>query len=72
LCGYEFSFQVKLKEGASTDEIIKKELPITAILKIDRITLSAIQARWLQHHPMYPRFVYLRQKDNHATPRDRI
>ena len=39
-CGNEFKFQTKLKQGASTDELIKGDLPIVEEFKVDHITYS--------------------------------
>jgi len=41
VCGAEFTFQTKLKQAASTDELIKGgELPIIETFKVDMITYS--------------------------------
>lgn len=39
-CGNEFHFQTKLQHEASTDELIKGELPITETFKVDHITYA--------------------------------
>lgn len=39
-CDYEFTFETKLKQGASTDELIKGELPIVEVFKIDHINYT--------------------------------
>lgn len=39
-CNYEFKFDVKIKQSASTDEIIKSDLPITEEFKVDHITYN--------------------------------
>lgn len=39
-CGYEFPRQTKLKQGASTDEIIKGDLPVVERFKVDHVTYS--------------------------------
>lgn len=39
-CGGEFVFQTKLNQGASTDELIKGDLPVVEEFKIDHITYS--------------------------------
>lgn len=39
-CGHEFVFQTKLKSSASTDELIKVELPELVEFKVDHITYS--------------------------------
>lgn len=39
-CDYEFVFETKLKQGASTDELIKGELPIVEAFKVDHINYS--------------------------------
>lgn len=39
-CGAEFTFQTKLKHGASTDELIKVELPELVEFKVDHIIYS--------------------------------
>lgn len=39
-CGYEFPFITKLKQNASTDELIKGELPQVEVYKVDHITYS--------------------------------
>lgn len=37
-CGAEFTFEVKFKETASTDDIISGEMPITKVMKVDHIS----------------------------------
>lgn len=37
-CGTEFPVQVKLKHGASTQELIKGDMPVVEIFKIDHMT----------------------------------
>jgi DNA repair protein RadD len=37
-CGAEFKFEVKIKQVASTEEIIKQDLPIVEEFKVDHIT----------------------------------
>lgn len=39
-CGNEFKFQTKLKQGASTDELIKGDIPVVEEFKVDHITYS--------------------------------
>ncbi len=39
-CGYEFKFEVKIKQSASTDQIIKADLPVVKEYKVDHITYS--------------------------------
>lgn len=39
-CNHEFVFETKLKFGASTDELIKGDLPVVEIFKVDHITYS--------------------------------
>ena len=39
-CGNEFKFQTKLKQEASTDELIKGDLPVVEEFKVDHITYS--------------------------------
>lgn len=39
-CGYEFTFQTKLKQASSTEDLIKGNLPITECFAIDHITYS--------------------------------
>lgn len=39
-CDHEFVFETKLKQGASSDELIKGDMPIVEIFKVDHITLS--------------------------------
>lgn len=36
-CDYEFKFETKLKQGASTDELIKGDLPVVEVFKVDHI-----------------------------------
>lgn len=38
-CGAEFHFQTKLKDYASSEELIKGELPITEVFNIDHVTV---------------------------------
>jgi DNA repair protein RadD len=40
VCGFEFSFETKLKQGASTDELIKGDMPVVDVFKVDHITYS--------------------------------
>jgi DNA repair protein RadD len=37
-CGHEFLFEVKFKETAATDELIRAELPVTKVFRVDHIT----------------------------------
>jgi DNA repair protein RadD len=37
-CGYEFSFKVKIEQSASTDELIKSDIPQVEAWKVDHIT----------------------------------
>lgn len=37
-CGKEFAMQVKLKQGASTQELIKGDMPLVEVFKVDHIT----------------------------------
>lgn len=39
-CGAEFPVQVKLKQNASTQELIKGDMPIVNVFKVDHITYS--------------------------------
>lgn len=39
-CTNEFTFETKLKQAASTAELIKGDLPITELFKVDHITYS--------------------------------
>jgi len=39
-CGHEFPIMTKLKESASTEEVIRGELPVSEMFKIDTITIS--------------------------------
>lgn len=39
-CGNEFKFQTKLKQEASTDELIKGDIPVVEEFKVDHITYS--------------------------------
>lgn len=39
-CGSEFSFTTKLKQGASTDDLIKGDLPVVEEYKVDHLTYS--------------------------------
>lgn len=39
-CDHEFTFETKLKQGASTDELIKGELPVVEVFKVDHINYS--------------------------------
>jgi len=40
VCGHEFIFQTKLKQGAGTEELIKTDLPVVEEFKVDHITYS--------------------------------
>lgn len=37
-CGTEFKMQVKLKQGASTQDLIKGDMPVVEVFKIDHMT----------------------------------
>lgn len=39
-CDHEFTFETKLKQGASTKELIKGDMPIVEVFKIDHIAYS--------------------------------
>ena len=39
-CNFEFKFETKLKQGASTKELIKGDLPLVEVYKIDHITYN--------------------------------
>lgn len=39
-CGFEFSFQTKLKAAASTEQIVKSDLPIVEVFKVDHVTFQ--------------------------------
>lgn len=39
-CGAEFKMQVKLKNGASTQELIKGDMPVVEVFNIDHITYT--------------------------------
>jgi DNA repair protein RadD len=39
-CGAEFSFQVKIKQTSSTDEVLRGEVPVVEVFKVDHITYS--------------------------------
>lgn len=39
-CGHEFTFETKLHASASTEEIIKGEMPIVEVVAVDHITFS--------------------------------
>lgn len=39
-CKHEFTFETKLKQGASTKELIKGSLPIVEVFKVDHITVA--------------------------------
>lgn len=39
-CGSEFSFQVKLKETAASDELLRGDAPLVELFKVDHITYS--------------------------------
>lgn len=38
-CGHEFTFESKLKISASSDELIKGDLPIVQVFKVDHVTV---------------------------------
>lgn len=42
-CTHEFTFETKLKQGASSDELIKGDLPVVEVFKVDHITISKHQ-----------------------------
>ncbi len=39
-CGHEFLIQTKLKQAASTTELVKSSMPITEVFKVDHITTA--------------------------------
>ena len=39
-CGAEFSFQVKIKQTSSSAELLKGDMPITEVFKVDHLTYS--------------------------------
>lgn len=39
-CDHEFVFETKLKQGASTEELIKGDLPVVEVFKVDHINYS--------------------------------
>lgn len=39
-CTHEFKFETKLKQGASTAELIKGDMPVVEVFKVDHITYS--------------------------------
>jgi len=39
-CGAEFSFQVKLKQTAASDELLRGDAPLVEVFKVDHITYS--------------------------------
>lgn len=39
-CGYEFPIAVKLRQSASTDDLIKGDMPIVDIFQVDHISIS--------------------------------
>lgn len=39
-CGAEFSFQVKIKQTAASDELLRGEAPLVEVFKVDHITYS--------------------------------
>ena len=49
-CGMEFTFEVKFKETAATDELIRGEMPVVEVFTIDHI--SADEHRKLGRPPM--------------------
>ena len=47
-CGAEFSFQVKIKEHASHEELLKGEAPVTELYRVDHVTYA------VHHKPLRP------------------
>lgn len=39
-CDHEFSFETKLKQGASTQDLVKGDMPIVEVFKVDHITVA--------------------------------
>lgn len=39
-CGKEFTFQVKIKTTASTEEVMKVDLPVVEVFRVDHVTYS--------------------------------
>lgn len=39
-CRHEFTFETKLMQGASTDELVKGDMPIVEVFKVDYITAT--------------------------------
>lgn len=43
-CGYKFTFEVKIREGASSDELIKPaDIPIVEVFKVDHVAYHKVQ-----------------------------
>jgi superfamily II DNA or RNA helicase len=40
VCGHEFKFETKLNLSAGTDELIKGDMPIVEVIKVDHITIG--------------------------------
>ena len=47
-CGYEFVFETKLKQEASTDQLIKTDLPIVEEFEVDHITYARHQRKHME------------------------
>lgn len=39
VCGHEFTFESKLKQSAASDELIKGDLPVVQVFKVDHVTV---------------------------------
>lgn len=39
-CAHEFTFETKLKQGASSDDLIKGDMPIVEVFEVDYVTVS--------------------------------
>lgn len=43
-CGYKFTFEVKIREGASSDQLIKPaDIPVVEVFKVDHVAYHKIQ-----------------------------
>lgn len=39
-CGYEFTFETKLKQAASTEALVKGDMPVVEIFDVDQVTIQ--------------------------------
>lgn len=41
VCNHEFKFETKLRQGASSDELVKGDIPIVEVFKVDQVSVAS-------------------------------